>query len=287
MIDLKTETLLTLRKFKIRPSKKRGQNFLIDGEIVRDIIATAEISPSDNILEIGPGIGTLTKALAQTKASVKAIELDKKLPAILEQRLQEFSNVKIILGDVLKINLLELMENKPFKVVANLPYYITTPILLTLLEEKLNVVSLTTMVQKEVAERMIAEPGSRTYGALSVAVQYYTEPEISFDVPPQSFIPAPAVTSSVVHCQIKTNPEKIFDTENQIACEEIFFKLVRASFSQRRKTLGNSLKTLQSDTNFLKNLAEESQIDFNRRAETLSQKEFARLAVTYQRLLSR
>ena len=190
-------TLHILKAFGLHASKKLGQNFLIDAAIVRGIVEAAEVQPGDRVLEIGPGIGTLTQGLAEAGADVRAVELDKKLPAVLAETLKGYDNVRIIPGDILKTDIRAVMGEGPFKVAANLPYYITTPILLSLLEQHLPITHLVTMVQKEVAERMIAAPGSKAYGALSVAVQYYTEPAIVLDVPPRSFIPAPEGDSCV------------------------------------------------------------------------------------------
>ena len=179
-----------LKAFGLRMSKKLGQNFLIDAGIVQGIVDAAEIEPGDRVLEIGPGIGTLTQGLAEAGAEVTAVELDKKLPAVLAETLKAYENVTIVPGDILKVNIPAIMGDAPFKVAANLPYYITTPILMALLERHLPITRMVTMVQKEVAERMVAGPGSKTDGALSVAVQYYTEPEIVLNVPPGLW-PAP------------------------------------------------------------------------------------------------
>ena len=251
-----------LKKFKLRAVKRLGQNFLIDAEVVRRIVEAADIRADDEVLEIGAGIGTLTQGLLEAGANVTAIELDKKLPAVLKETLAGYENFRLVEGDVLKINLAELMPRR-FKVAANLPYYITTQILLTLLEKNLPVTKIVTMVQKEVAERMTAAPGSKIYGALSIAVQFRSEPRIAFDVPPESFLPPPEVTSSVVVCDVCKPP---FEVD-----EEFFFKVVRTAFAQRRKTLLNSLSSFGKE----KLLA--SGIDVKRRAETLSLEEFAGL----------
>ena len=182
-------TRYILKTFNIHMSKKLGQNFLIDADIVRGIVDAADIRPGERVLEIGPGIGTLTQGLAEAGAEVTAVELDKKLPAVLAKTLEGYENVRIVQGDILKVNIPEIMGSEPFKVAANLPYYITTPIIMTLLERRLPISRLVTMVQKEVADRMVAEPGTKAYGALSVAVQYYTQPHVELDVPPRSFIP--------------------------------------------------------------------------------------------------
>ena len=254
-----------LNKFKLRAVKGLGQNFLIDADAVKRIVEAAEISAGDEVLEIGAGIGTLTQGLLEAGAKVTAVELDKKLPAVLKETLAGYENFRLIEGDVLKINLAELMPRK-FKVVANLPYYITTQILLTLLEKNLPVIKIVTMVQREVAERMTAAPGSKIYGALSVAVQFRSEPRIAFEVPPESFLPPPEVTSAVVVCDVRKPP---FEVD-----EEFFTRVVRAAFAQRRKTLINSL----AGAGFNKEKILASGIDVKRRAETLSLEEFARLS---------
>lgn len=259
-----------LKKFNLRASKRLGQNFLIDAEVVQKIIDAAEISEGEEVLEIGPGIGTLTQGLLEAGAKVTAVELDKKLPAVLQETLEGYENFNLIQGDILKINLSELMTQK-FKVVANLPYYITTQILLTLLEKKLPITKIVTMVQREVAERMTAAAGSKIYGAMSVAVQFRSDAKIAFDVSPESFLPRPEVTSSVVICDVKENKFKVSD-------EEFFIKVVRGSFGQRRKTILNSLIGAGfSREKILQSLAT-AKINFERRAETLTIEDFVNLA---------
>lgn len=261
-----------LKAFGLRMSKKLGQNFLIDARIVQGIVDAAEIKPGDRVLEIGPGIGTLTQGLAEAGAEVTAVELDKKLPAVLKETLKAYDNVTIVPGDILKVNIPEIMGEGPFKVAANLPYYITTPILMTLLERRLPITHMVTMVQKEVAERMTAKPGSRTYGALSVAVQYYTEPEIVLDVPPRSFIPAPEVMSVVVSCRVRRKPA--VDVQD----EKLFFRVVKAAFGQRRKTLANALRGAGFPKEQVRDALESAGIDPIRRGETLTLAEFGQLA---------
>lgn len=261
-----------LKAFGLRMSKKLGQNFLIDARIVQGIVDAAEIQPGDRVLEIGPGIGTLTQGLAEAGADVTAVELDKKLPAVLKETLKAYDNVRIVPGDILKVNIPEIMGEGSFKVAANLPYYITTPILMTLLERHLPITQMVTMVQKEVAERMTARPGSRIYGALSVAVQYYTEPEIVLDVPPRSFIPAPEVMSVVVSCRVRKEPAV------KVSDEKLFFRVVKAVFGQRRKTLMNALKGGGFPKEAVRDALETSGIDPTRRGETLTLAEFGRLA---------
>lgn len=265
-------TMHILKAFGLRMSKKLGQNFLIDARIVQGIVDAAEVKPGDRVLEIGPGIGTLTQGLAEAGADVTAVELDKKLPAVLKETLKAYDNVRIVPGDILKVNIPEIMGEAPFKVAANLPYYITTPILMALLERHLPITHMVTMVQKEVAERMTAKPGSRIYGALSVAVQYYTEPEIVLDVPPRSFIPAPEVMSVVVSCRVRKEPAVA------VRDEKLFFRVVKAAFGQRRKTLMNALKGGGFQKEAVRDALEQSGIDPTRRGETLTLEEFGHLA---------
>lgn len=262
-----------LKKFKLRAVKGLGQNFLIDAGIVQRIVDAAEICAGDEVLEIGPGIGTLTQGLLEAGANVTAVELDKKLPAVLKETLAGYENFRLVEGDILSVDLKQLMPRR-FKVVANLPYYITTQILLTLLEKNLPVTKIVTMVQREVAERMTAAPGSKIYGALSVAVQFRSQARIAFDVPPESFLPPPEVTSSVVVCDVRKPPVDIID-------EEFFTKVVRASFAQRRKTLANSLAATFPREK-ISSALKISEIDGGRRAETLNLEEFARLAAALQ-----
>lgn len=261
-----------LKVFHLRASKKLGQNFLIDAAVVRGIVKAAELQEGERVLEIGPGIGTLTQGLAESGAQVTAVELDKKLPAVLAETLKGYENVRIVQGDILKTDIRELMGDAPFKVAANLPYYITTPILMALLEQRLPIRKIVTMVQKEVAERMIAPPGSKTYGALSVAVQYYTAPEIVLDVPPKSFIPAPEVDSVVIACKVRGEPPVT------VRDEKLFFRVVKAAFGQRRKTLSNALKGAGFLKDEVQEALEKAGIEAARRGETLSLEEFAQLA---------
>ena len=261
-----------LKAFNLHATKKLGQNFLVDANIVRGIVDSAEAGPGDKILEIGPGIGTLTQGLAESGAEVIAVEIDKKLPAVLAETLKGYDNVTIVPGDILKVNIREIMGEGPFKVAANLPYYITTPILMALLEQHLPITHIVTMVQKEVAERMVAKPGSRIYGALSVAVQYYTEPHIAYDVPPRSFIPAPEVDSVVIACKVRDTPAVA------VKDEKVFFRVVKAAFGQRRKTISNAMKGAGFDKEQIAAAFEKAGIDAGRRGETFSLEEFGRLA---------
>ena len=261
-----------MKAFNLRASKRLGQNFLVDANIVRGIVEAVGAKPGDRILEIGPGIGTLTQGLAESGAEVTAVELDKKLPAVLAETLAGYNNVRIVPGDILKVNIPEIMGDGPFKVAANLPYYITTPILMALLEKHLPMSILVTMVQKEVALRMIAKPGGKAYGALSVAVQYYTKPHIAFDVPPRSFIPAPEVDSVVIVCDVREKPAV------EVQDEKMFFKVVKAAFGQRRKTIANAMKGAGFTRDTIEAAFAKSEIDNKRRGETFTLKEFAALA---------
>ena len=257
------------KRFDIKMSKKLGQNFLIKRGIVDEIVHAAELTLGEPVLEVGPGIGTLTQGLAQSGADVTAIELDRRLLEVLDTTLASYDNVRIVHGDVLKLDVPTIMNHKPFKVVANLPYYITTPIIMSLLESKLPIERLVVMVQKEVALRMVAKPGTKDYGALSVAVQYYTEPDIVLDVPPKSFLPAPAVTSSVIRCVLRDKPPV------DVIDEKLFFRVVKAGFAQRRKTFANTMKTTGLSKDRIEELLAKANIDGQRRGETFTLQEFA------------
>ena len=267
------------KRFDIKMSKKLGQNFLIKRGIVDEIVHAAELTPSEPVLEVGPGIGTLTQGLAQSGADVTAIELDRRLLEVLDTTLASYDNVRIIHGDVLKLDVPSIMNHKPFKVVANLPYYITTPIIMSLLESKLPIERLVVMVQKEVALRMVAKPGTKDYGALSVAVQYYTEPDIVLDVPPKSFLPAPAVTSSVIRCVLRDKPPV------DVIDEKRFFRVVKAGFAQRRKTFSNTMKTTGLSKDRIEELLAKANIDGQRRGETFTLQEFADVANAWASLI--
>lgn len=262
-----------LTKYKLTASKKLGQNFLIDPDVVRRIAAAAELTPEDLVLEIGPGIGTLTQSLAETQAQVVSVELDQRLLPILNTTLADYHNIEIIHGDILEVNIPEITRNRVFKCCANLPYYITTPIIFSILKKQLNWERLVFMVQKEVAERVVAKPGGKDYGVLSVAMQYYTEPTIAFTVPPTSFIPAPQVESAVMVCKHRNEPPV------QLNSVPIFFKVVEAAFSLRRKMLRNSLKNYGNlSTEQVDDWLIRANMDGTRRAETLTLQEFADLA---------
>ena len=237
------KTIEVLQKYNFSFQKKFGQNFLIDPHVLDKIIAAAEITKDDFVLEIGPGIGTLTQYLAEAAREVVAVEIDSTLIPILEDTLSAYDNVSVINEDVLKVDLRKLAEErnsgKPIKVVANLPYYITTPIIMSLFESHVPLKSLTVMVQKEVALRMQAGPGTKDYGALSLAVQYYASPYLAANVPPNCFMPRPNVGSAVIRLT------RFKETPVQVKDEKLLFRLIRASFNQRRKTLQNGLVNSQ------------------------------------------
>lgn len=265
-----------LNKYGFRFSKSLGQNFLIDGNIVRKIVDSAEISSNDNVLEIGPGVGTLTEELCLRAKKVVSIEIDNHLKELLKESLP-YENVKIIFNDVLKTDLKKLTEQEfggeTFKVVANLPYYVTTPIISKLIEEDLNIESITVMIQKEVANRFSASPSTKDYGSLSVFIQFYSDVKYEFTVPKNVFMPKPNVDSAVVNLKIKKDLPDI-DRDK-------LFKVVRAAFSKRRKTLINALSSygFNIDKNEILKALSISNIDEKRRAETLSSEEFIVLSI--------
>ena len=273
------ETIAVLQKYGFNFQKKFGQNFLIDTHVLDKIIAAAEIGPDDFVLEIGPGIGTMTQYLAESAREVVAVEIDKNLIPILEDTLSAYDNVTVINDDILKVDIQKLAEEKnggkPIKVVANLPYYITTPIIMGLFESEVPLSSITVMVQKEVADRMQTGPGSKDYGALSLAVQYYTEPYIVANVPPNCFMPRPAVGSAVIRLtRYEKKPVEVKDPA-------FMFKLIRASFNQRRKTLQNGLHNsseLQLPKEKVVQALEEMGLPAAVRGEKLDLAQFARLA---------
>jgi 16S rRNA (adenine1518-N6/adenine1519-N6)-dimethyltransferase len=269
-------TMHILKTFGIHMSKKLGQNFLINEQIVQGIVSAARLKEEEEVLEIGPGIGTLTQGLLEAGGKVTAVEIDRRLIDVLGKTLDGYEKLRIIHGDILRINIPEEMPAEKYKVVANLPYYITTPIILGLLEQRLPIELLVTMVQKEVAERMVASPGTKDYGALSVAVQYYTKPEIMFIVPPTAFMPPPAVDSAVIRCEVLDEPPVT------VSSEKLFFRIVKAAFSQRRKTLANALKTTGASPEMVRAALDKAGIDGVRRGETLSLDEFAAIANVWQ-----
>jgi len=266
-----------VRTHNFRFQKRLGQNFLVDPQILAAIVAAAELNKNETVLEIGPGIGTLTQALAAVAGKVVAVELDRALLPILQETLAAFTNVEIIHGDALKLDLTAIVTGPDrqtgYKVVANLPYYITTPLVMKLLEDQNGPDLVVVMVQKEVAARMVARPATKDYGALSLAVQYYTQAEIVIDVPPTAFHPQPEVASAVVKLRRYPVPPV------QVTDERLFFNLIKAAFQQRRKTLLNALGSLTIiERDNLQQLLHELGIDPRRRGETLSLAEFAMLA---------
>ena len=272
-------TIAVLQKYNFSFQKKFGQNFLIDTHVLDKIIASAEITKDDMVLEIGPGIGTMTQYLACAAGKVVAVEIDKTLIPILEDTLSEYDNVQIINQDVLKVDLAKLAEEenggKPIKVVANLPYYITTPIIMGLFENHVPLKSITVLVQKEVADRMQVGPGTKDYGALSLAVQYYAKPYIVANVPPNCFMPRPKVGSAVIRLERYEEPPV------QVTDEKLMFRIIRASFNQRRKTLVNGLKN-SPEIQFTKEEIEAAIETLGKgasvRGEALTLEEFARLS---------
>ena len=272
-----------VQKHNFKFSKSLGQNFLIDTNVIDRILEGARIKEGDYVIEVGPGIGTLTKEMGRTAEKVVAIEIDKTLIPILEETLSDFPNIEVINQDILKVNVQELVKEKlnggPVKLVANLPYYITTPIVMKFLEEDIPVTDIVVMVQKEVADRMNAKPNTKDYGALSVAVQYYCDTEIVAKAPRHMFMPQPNVDSTVIGLHIRE--EKKYNVDN----EDVFFKTVKASFGQRRKTLLNSLGGLGFlNKEQIKEALQEANIDEKRRGETLSIEEFASLSNAVNRI---
>ena len=273
------KTIEVLQKYEFVFQKKYGQNFLIDTHVLDKIINAAEITKEDFVLEIGPGIGTMTQYLASSAREVFAVEIDRALIPILEDTLSEYENVTILNEDILKVDIRKLAEEhnqgRPIKVVANLPYYITTPIIMGLFEEEVPVESITVMVQKEVADRMQTGPGSKDYGALSLAVQYYASPYIVANVPPNCFMPRPKVGSAVIRLSRHEKPPV------DVKDPRLMFRIIRASFNQRRKTLVNGLKNAQ-DLDFTKEEIERAVsvcgFPAGIRGETLTLRDFADLA---------
>lgn len=273
-------------KYGFRFTKSLGQNFLVDEDVLEKIVDSANITSEDTVIEIGPGIGTLTRQIAERAKQTVAIEIDKKLIPILKETLGDMENITIINEDVLKVDLKELVESvspeRPVKVVANLPYYITTPIIMRFLEEAIPVSTMVIMIQKEVAARINAVPSTKDYGSLSVAVQYYCDTDIVAKVPKGAFIPQPNVESAVLRLTVKK------DKELELKDEALFFEVVKASFSKRRKTLLNALSsfgTLGGKQEAIDAL-EKAAIDPQRRGETLTMDEFAELSNRYHEILN-
>jgi len=278
-------TIAILKKYDFTFQKKFGQNFLIDTHVLEKIVDAADIGKDDLVLEIGPGIGTVTQYLCEAARQVIAVEIDRKLIKILKDTLSAYDNVEVINEDILKVDIAKLVdeknEGKPIKVVSNLPYYITTPIIMTLLEKRVPVTDMTLMMQEEVARRMQAAPGNKDYGALSLAVQYYSVPYIAAFVPQNCFMPRPNVGSAVVNLKCHKKPPV------EVVDEELMFKLIKASFAQRRKTLQNGL-TNSAELDFTKEEITEAILKMQEllgmkqnpliRGETLTLKEFACLS---------
>ena len=278
MLGNPQNTIEVIQKYEFKFQKKFGQNFLIDTHVLDKIIRAANITKDDMVIEIGPGIGTMTQYLAEAAGKVIAVEIDKNLIPILEETLDDYDNVRVINEDVLKVDLKKIADEenggKPVKVVANLPYYITTPIIMGLFENEVPLESITVMVQKEVADRMQTGPGNKDYGALSLAVQYYAEPYIVANVPPNCFMPRPKVGSAVIRLTRHANPPvKVKD-------EKLMFEIIRASFNQRRKTLANGLNnsdklnfSKEKITEVIEKLGKGASV----RGEALTLEEFAHL----------
>ena len=272
-------TIEILQKYGLRAQKKFGQNFLIDAHVLEKIIRAAEITEEDAVLEIGPGIGTLTQYLAHAAGSVCAVEIDRNLIPVLQETLAGYDNVTVINEDILKLDLKQIADEhnhgRPLKVAANLPYYITTPVIMALLESRLPISSVTVMVQKEVADRMAALPGTPEYGALSLAVQYFTEPYLAANVPPNCFIPRPAVGSAVIRLTVHEKPSVC------VKDEKLMFQIIRAAFNQRRKTLVNALKNsreMNLERDEILSAMEQCALPPNVRGEALGLPQFAQLS---------
>lgn len=261
-----------VRRFNLRLKHHLGQNFLIRPDVVRAIAEAAELSEGTPVMEIGPGIGTLTQALARTGAEVTAFEIDGSLERVLSHTLEPYGNVRIIYEDVLKADLPAILGDREWHAAANLPYYITTPILLHLIQSQLPISLFVFMMQKEVAERILAEPGSKAYGALTIAVQYYCTVEKVIDIPPSAFIPRPAVTSTVLKMRRRTEPAVA------VQDEKAFFQMVKMGFGQRRKVFSNAMKTGGIAPELGEKILSAAGIDGRRRGETFSMEEYARLA---------
>ncbi|MGP1534848.1 MAG: 16S rRNA (adenine(1518)-N(6)/adenine(1519)-N(6))-dimethyltransferase RsmA [Dialister pneumosintes] len=268
-----------LKRFNIHAKHRLGQNFLVRADVVKAIAEAAELTEESCVLEIGPGIGILTQALARTGAAVTAVEIDKSLEKVLLHTLEPYENINIIYEDILKLNLYELMQGKIWKIAANLPYYITTPILIYLIQTELPISIFVFMMQKEVAARIMASPGTKDYGALTLAIQFYCTAEIVMDVPPSSFIPKPAVMSTVLKLKKRKEPAvKVKD-------KKLFFSMVKIAFGQRRKVFTNALKAGGINKTMIDEILRRTQIDGTRRGETFSMQEFGLLADAWYDLI--
>ncbi len=280
-MDLIRETKFIMNKYNITASKSLGQNFLVDSEVVYGIVDSAEVSKDDLIIEIGPGLGTLTSVLLEKAGKVVCIELDKRMVNIISDRFSLYSNFEVINEDVLKVSLNNIIEKnlkennlKQAKVVANLPYYITTPIIMKLLEDRLNLSSITVMVQKEVAERLAEKPGGKESGAITYSINYFADSEIVINVPNTSFIPAPEVNSAVIKLTLLKKPRVT------VIDEPTLFKVIKIAFMQKRKTLANSLYNgkILEDKEKVEEMLEKLNIDLKIRAEKLTLEQFAQIA---------
>ncbi len=279
---IKNNTSEIIKKHGLKLTKALGQNFLTDFSVVQRIVDASEMDKDTLAIEIGPGVGSMTRELAERSAGVAAVEIDKRLIPALSENLSDYSNVSIINEDIMKADIdaiikkyKELYNAKSVKVVANLPYYITTPIIMRFLEEVKGVDKMVFMVQKEVAERMVSGPGTKDYGALSVAVQFYSNPKIIFDVPPHCFIPQPEVHSTIIGLDILSEPPV------EVADKNLYFKIVKASFGQRRKTLVNALSNsgfFNKSKEQIKQILEEMGLNGNIRGEVLTVAQFAQLS---------
>ena len=279
------KTIEVIQKYQFAFQKRFGQNFLIDAHVLEKIVSAAGITKDDCVLEIGPGIGTMTQYLAESAGQVIAVEIDTNLLPILADTLKDYSNVKVINQDILKVDINELVKEynngRPIKVVANLPYYITTPIIMGLFENQVPIDSITIMVQKEVADRMQVGPGTKDYGALSLAVQYYAKPQIVANVPPNCFMPRPKVGSAVIKLERYAEPPV------EVKNEKLMFRIIRASFNQRRKTLVNGLKNspeLQFSKEQIEQALNTCGLSLNIRGEALTLEQFAQLANAFEEL---
>ena len=275
-MDISNETKFLMKKYNIKANKSLGQNFLVDGDIISNIVKSAEITENDVVIEIGPGLGTLTNELLKSAKKVICIELDKRMIQILQDRFYLFSNIEIINQDVLKLNLNEITEKEgeSIKIVANLPYYITTPIIMKLLEDRLNIESITVMVQKEVANRLCAKTGTREAGAITYSIEYYTIPNKLFTVPNSSFIPMPNVESEVINLKIRK------EKNQDVIDEKKLFKIIKYAFMQRRKTQINALQNTDEGKNkeHVKEILSKLNLDEKVRGEALSLNDFINIS---------
>lgn len=279
-MSLYEETKFIMKQYNIVANKRLGQNFLVDENVVNNIVTSSNVTKEDLVIEIGPGLGTLTKKLLEKAGKVICVELDPKMVKIIKERFNLYDNFEVINEDVLKIDLNKIIQGNMIdgitnaKVVANLPYYITTPIIMKLLEEKLNISSITVMVQKEVAERLAAFPGDKLTGSITYTVWYYTEPQIMFEVPRDSFIPEPEVTSSVIKFKILNKPRI------EVEDEEKFFRLIKKAFMQKRKTLVNALVNggIFNSREELEMILQQLGIDTRIRGENLSLEDYKKIA---------